>query len=82
MADTHTLIHTKCINTLYCLFERQIAAGQKPWDSAWSLLWLAFLHNNPGLMGGSEGNWESQGVWCRWEEDKEIGEWDEALLWS
>lgn len=55
------------INTTYCSFERQIVA----WDR--SLLWLAFLHNNPGFMGGSGGNWESRGVRCRREEDREIG---------
>lgn len=48
----------------------------------WSLLWLAFPHNNPGLMGGGGGNWGSQGVRCRREEDKEIGEKDDALVES
>lgn len=52
----------------------------KPWD--WSLLWLAFIHNNPVFMGGSGGNWESQGVWCRKEEDKEIGEKNDAPVES
>lgn len=43
------------------------------------MLWLAFLHNNPGLMGGCGGNWESQGVQCRREDDKEIVGKDGAL---
>ncbi len=33
-------------------------------------------------MGGSEENWGSQGVRCRWEEDKEKGEKDDALFES
>lgn len=33
-------------------------------------------------MCGGGGNWESQGVWCRREEDKEIGEKDDALVES
>lgn len=41
-----------------------------------------FLHNNLGLMGGSGGNWQSQGVRCRREEDKEIGEKDDGLVES
>lgn len=45
-------------------------------------LWLAFLHNNPGLMGGCGGNWESQGVHCSREEDKETGGKDDALVES
>lgn len=57
-------------------------ARQKHWDSAWSVLWLAFLHNNPGLMGSRGGNWESQGVRCRKEEDKEMQEKDDAPVES
>lgn len=76
----HTHVST-VMHSHITLFIWEANSG-KSFGIIWGLLWLAFLHNSPGLMGGCGGNWESQRVQCRRKEDKEIGEQDDALVES